>query len=82
MRQIIRYSGQDFTEHPDKDRMIELAMMREYNGVFDYEFTRDCYRNMLAYQQSKISKEKGYDIKDIRREVAERLLWKNTTNHV
>ena len=58
MKQIIRYSGQDFTEHSDKDRMIELAMMREYSAVFDYEFTRDCYRNMLAYQQSKISKEK------------------------
>lgn len=82
MRQIIRYSEQDFAEHPDKDRMIELAMMSEYNGVFDYEFTRNCYRKMLAYQQSKIRKEEEYDIKDIRKEVADKLLWKNTKSHI
>ena len=57
MNQIIEYTLEDFNECNDKEAMIELAMMREYNGVFDYEFTRDCYRNMLAYQQSKISKE-------------------------
>lgn len=75
MRQIIRYSEQDFAEHLDKDRMIELATMREYNGVFDYEFTRDCYRKMLAYLRNKSNKkQEEYDIKGIREEVAKRLL--------
>lgn len=58
MKQIIRYSGQDFTEHPDKDRMIELAMMRECNGVFNYELAKDCYKRMFVYYRNKARKNK------------------------
>lgn len=55
MIQIIEYTLEDFIECNNKEAMIELATMEKYNGVFEYRFTNDCYREMLRCMDRRIN---------------------------
>ena len=55
MNQIIRFNGEDFKKRVRKEELIDLAMMEEYDGVFDYEFTVDCYREMMKHMIERIN---------------------------
>lgn len=54
MKQVIEYTLEDFSECENKDSMIELATLEDYNSVFEYRFTDDCYREMMRYMNERI----------------------------